>query len=153
MRPAREDDLPLLNSYAYVEGMDAMPAADGITVAVNSEDVPVGFIRIQQEPAPERGEAGGHPNGAEPMVAHVNPVVVYQPWRGFGVGEALTEDALSRFEELRLVSRGSSLAFYQAEGFEPVAWELIAPAVAADCDGCEMRSECNPQPMRKRKDA
>lgn len=134
LRPAREEDLPYLNSYAYAEGMDNMPSAENITVAVNEDDVPVGFIRIAM------GANG---------VAHVNPVVVCGTWRGYGVGRILTEHALERYGELRLVSRGGSIPFYRALGFSDLTWESIDPLVVDDCGSCELRAECGPQPMGK----
>lgn len=133
LRDARADDLPTLNAYAWAEGMDALPSAAGVRVAANADDAPVGFLRVQVEDG----------------VAYVNPMVTYAAWRGYGVGRALMEDARRRFGELRLVSRGSSRGFYEKLGFAPASWDDIAPAVAADCDGCPMRGECGPQPMRR----
>lgn len=135
MRPAREDDLELINIYAYNEGMPDIPGVEGVTVAANADDQVVGFIRIKHG-------AGG--------IAHVNPVVVYAAWRRYGVGRALVEDALAREGELRLVSRGGSLAFYRALGFEDVEWEAIDPEIASECDGCELIDECRPQPVAKK---
>lgn len=135
LRPARDDDMPLINAYAYAEGMPDIPNTEGVTVAANADDEPVGFIRIAFD------DAG---------VAHVNPVVTYTAWRGYGVGRALVEDALARFGELRLVSRGGSLAFYRALGFEDAEWDAIKPSIAAECDGCELRDECQPQPVAKK---
>lgn len=132
LRPAHAGDLPRLNGYAAAEGMDALADAAGVTVAVNDEDVPVGFIRVQ------RGS-----NGA----AHVNPVVSCPTWRGWGVGRALMEDALSREGELRFVARGPSVPFYRSLGCADLEWGAIAPEIAADCDGCPMLEECRPQPM------
>lgn len=134
LRAAEERDVPYLNSYCYNEGMDNVPSLENVTVAVNSGDEPVGFIRLAFS------EAG---------IAHVNPVVVHPTWRGYGVGRILVQDALDAHGELRLVSRGSSLAFYQAMGFECIDWDQIAPGVTDDCSGCELRAECQPQPMRK----
>lgn len=133
MREARVNDMALINAYAYREGMDTIPSIEGVTVAVNDDDEPVGFIRIKH------GEDG---------VAHINPVVVYRPWRGYGVGRALVEAALAREGELRLVSRGSSYAFYCALGFEDASWDDIDPQIASECDGCELIEECRPTPMR-----
>ena len=59
LRDARESDLAYLNAYAAAEGMDDLPSAENVRVAVNGDDVPVGFLRLQQGS-----------NGA----AHVNPV-------------------------------------------------------------------------------
>lgn len=135
MRPAREDDLELINLYAYNEGMPDIPGVEGVTVAANADDQVVGFIRIK--------------HGAD-GVAHINPVVVYAAWRRYGVGRALVEDALAREGELRLVSRGGSLAFYRALGFEDVPWDAIDPEIASECDGCELIDECRPQPVAKK---
>ena len=134
LRAATEADRPYLDSYAYAEGMDNLPSLEGVAVAANASDEPVGFIRIV------RNSQG---------VAHVNPVVVHAGWRGYGVGRALMEAAQRECGELRLVSRGSSKPFYDALGFECCGWDLIEPGVSDDCDGCEMRAECCPQPMRK----
>lgn len=88
LRDARESDLAYLNAYAAAEGMDDLPSAENVRVAVNEDDVPVGFLRLQQGS-----------NGA----AHVNPVVSCATWRGWGVGRALMEEALASRGELRLV--------------------------------------------------
>lgn len=135
LRDARESDLAYLNAYAATEGMDDLPSAENVRVAVNEDDVPVGFLRLQQGS-----------NGA----AHVNPVVSCATWRGWGVGRALMEEALASRGELRLVARAASVPFYRALGFEELPWDAIAPEIAVDCDGCEMRGECRPLPMGKK---
>ena len=94
LRDARESDLAYLNAYAAAEGMDDLPSAENLRVAVNEDDVPVGFLRLQQGS-----------NGA----AHVNPVVSCATWRGWGVGRALMEEALASRGELRLVARAASV--------------------------------------------
>lgn len=134
LRPAVEADRPYIDALAYSEGMDRLPSLEGVTVAANGSDEPVGFIRIVRD---SQG------------VAHVNPVAVHGLWRGYGVGRALMEQAQGECGELRLVSRGSSKPFYDALGFECCGWDLIEKGVSEDCDGCEMRAECGPQPMRK----
>lgn len=136
LRDAREDDLAYLNVYAAAEGMDGLPSIENVRVAVNEDDVPVGFLRLQ------KGANG---------VFHVNPVVTCPTWRGWGVGRALVEEALATCGELRLVARGASVPFYRALGFGEMPWEAIAPEVAVDCDGCEMRGECRPLPMGRSK--
>ena len=108
LRPAREDDLPTINAFAAVEGMADLPSIDRVTVAESEAGDVVGFVRIAAE---------------EEGVGHVNPIVVYSTWRGYGVGRALMDDALARYGELRLVSRGSSLGFYRALGFHEVPWD------------------------------
>ncbi len=80
LRPATQEDMALIDAYALAEGMDAVGSPEGITVAQNAEGEPVGFLRLVL--------------GANGFW-HVNPVVVYGPWRGYGVGRALTEAALA----------------------------------------------------------
>lgn len=133
LRVANPKDKPWLDSYCYAEGMANLDDIDGVTVAVNPEDEPVGFIQI----------AVGN-NG----VAHVYPIVVHASWRGRDVGRALIEDAHKRFGELRLVSRGSSIGFYEKLGFVPCDWGLIDNEQTEGCIDCSMKEECGPLPMR-----
>ncbi len=133
LRPARDADKALLDTYTYAEGMDNIPDVEGVTVAVNSDDIPVGFIRIVID-----GKG----------IANVYPIVTYAAWRRYGVGRALIDDALSRFGELKLVSRGSSRGFYETLGFQECAWTEIEPGFSEDCSACSWRDECNPCPMR-----
>ena len=137
LRPAREDDLPTINAFAAVEGMADLPSIDRVTVAESEAGDVVGFVRIA---ADEEG------------VGHVNPIVVYSTWRGYGVGRALMDDALARYGELRLVSRGSSLGFYRALGFHEVPWDQIDPVIADDCNGCDIHDECGPTPVARTRD-
>ena len=134
LRGAREGDRAFLDAYCYSEGMDNLPDLENVTVAVNSADEAVGFIRI----------AVGS-NG----VAHVNPIVVHSSWRGYRVGEALMEDAQRRFGELRLIARGSSKGFYEKLGFGECPWEEIDMSVTENCDVCTLVPECQPCPMKK----
>lgn len=134
LRPARESDRAYLDAYCYSEGMDNLPNLENVTVAANSADEPVGFIRI----------AIGN-NG----IAHVNPVVVHASWRGYHVGETLMEQEQQRYGELRLVARGASKGFYDRLGFEPCAWEEVDLTVTENCDGCTLVEECQPCPMKK----
>lgn len=138
IRDARADDKSVLDAYANAEGMDAIPDIEGVRVAVNGDDEVVGFIRIALD--------------EEDGTAFVNPVITHETWRGYGVGRALMDEALARHGELRLVSRGGSLAFYEALGYERIGWDLIKMALVDDCDHCELRDECGPVPMRKRLD-
>ena len=138
IRDARADDKSVLDAYANAEGMDAIPDIEGVRVAVNGDDEVVGFIRIALD--------------EEDGTAFVNPVITHETWRGYGVGRALMDEALARHGELRLVSRGGSLAFYEALGYERIGWDLIKMALVDDCDHCELRDECGPVPRRKRLD-
>lgn len=133
LRPACDTDKALIDTYTYAEGMDSIPDVHGVTVAVNADDVAVGFIRIVID-----GKG----------IANVYPIVTYAAWRGYGVGRALIDDALSRFGELKLVSRGSSRGFYEALGFTECDWGEIEPGFSEDCSACSWRDECNPCPMR-----
>ena len=137
LRPAREDDLPTINAFAAVEGMADLPSIDRVTVAESEAGDVVGVVRSAAE---------------EEGVGHVNPIVVYSTWRGYGVGRALMDDALARYGELRLVSRGSSLGFYRALGFHEVPWDQIDTDIADDCNACDIHDECGPTPVARTRD-
>ena len=114
--------------------MDRIPGIERVRVAVNGDDEVVGFCRLQDDV-----------NG----IAYVNPIVTYAPWRGYGVGKALIEDAQAIAGELRLISRGTSEGFYRKLGFVDMPWsETDQAAASEDCDMCPYRSECGPVPMR-----
>ena len=134
IRDAREADMDLVNSYAHAAGMDRMPGIERIRVAVNEDDVVVGFCRLQDDV-----------NG----IAYVNPIVTYEAWRGYGVGRALIDDAHALAGELRLISRGTSEGFYRKLGFVEMPWEDVdLEAAEEDCDNCPYRESCGPVPMR-----
>ena len=126
--------MDLVNSYAHAAGMDRMPGIERIRVAVNEDDVVVGFCRLQDDV-----------NG----IAYVNPIVTYEAWRGYGVGRALIEDAHALAGELRLISRATSEGFYRKLGFVEMPWEDVdLEAAEEDCDNCPYRESCGPVPMR-----
>ena len=133
LREGRADDMPLLNHYANLEGMDAFPSHERITVAVNADDVPVGFIRIRV------GEDGR---------AFVNPIITLSTWRGYGVGRALMNYARSVYGDLYLVARGKAVGFYRALGLVNASWDEMILDFCEDCDSCTIREECCPQPMK-----
>lgn len=135
LRDATEADLPTLNAYNWQEGMDALPSADNIRVAVNGDGEIVGYLRLAFSPE---------------GVAHVNPVVTYPTWRGYGVGRALMDEALARHGELRFVARGASVGFYERLGYEEIPWEDVCLDVAEDCRICTLVDECKPLPMGKK---
>ena len=122
--------------YAHEAGMDRIPGPERVRVAVNADDVVVGFCRLQDDV-----------NG----IAYVNPVVTYSVWRGYGVGRALMEDARAIAGELRLIARGTSEGFYRKLGFEEMSWdEVDLEAASEDCDNCPYREACGPVPMKLR---
>ena len=138
IRDACEGDMALVNAYAAQAGMDAMPGSERVRVAVDANGTPVGFCRLQDD---LQG------------IAYVNPIVVYEPWRGYGVGRALIEDAHAAAGELRLIARGESVGFYRTLGFAEMPWEWADLAAASeDCDRCIHRVECGPIPMRLTKE-
>lgn len=132
LRPARVDDMPWLNAYCAAEGMANLDDSVDVTVAVNDADEPVGFIQIAY------GSRG---------VAHIYPIVVHPSWRGFDVGRTLIEDAHAHHGELRLVSRGSSIGFYERLGFVECPWDAIDNELTEGCVDCPMADECHPLPM------
>ena len=126
--------MALIDAYAHESGMDCIPGPARVRVAVNADDVPVGFCRLQDDA-----------NG----IAYVNPVVTYSAWRGYGVGRALMEDARAIAGELRLIARGTSEGFYRKLGFVEMAWdEVDLEAASEDCDNCPYREACGPVPMK-----
>ena len=134
IRDARPDDMELIDAYAHAEGMDSIPGPHRVRVAVNDDDVAVAFCRLQEDV-----------NG----IAYVNPIVTYAPWRGYGVGRALIEDARAIAGELRLIARGTSEAFYRKLGFVDMPWnEVDLEAASEDCDNCPYRAACGPVPMK-----
>ena len=133
LRPATEEDLPLLNAWCAENGMDNLPGIEGVTVAVGASDAPTGFVRVLQG-------ANGY--------THVNPIVVDSDHQGEGIGAVLMRDVLEKYKEVRLVSRGSSLGFYKRLGAENVNWEDIDMNVTDDCTNCPIHAECNPQPVK-----
>ena len=136
IRDARDTDMELIDYYSLAEGMDHIPGPERVRVAVNGDDEVIAFCRLQDDM-----------NG----IAYVNPIVTYAPWRGYGVGRALIEDAHQRAGELRLIARGTSVEFYRKLGFVNMPWFMTDQAAASeDCDGCPYRTECNPQPMMLR---
>ena len=138
IRDAQEEDLPTLNAYNYQEGMDALPSADNIRVATNEAGEIVGYLRLAFSPE---------------GVAHVNPIVTYPTWRGYGVGRALMDEALQRHGELRFVARGASVGFYKKLGYQVIPWDEVCLDVTEDCRGCSLVEECGPVPMGKRLEA
>ena len=135
IRDACDEDLATLNAYNYNEGMDAFPSVENIRVAVNGAGEIVGYLRLAFSPE---------------GVAHVNPVVTYPTWRGYGVGRALMDEALERHGELRFVARGASVGFYEKLGYRAIPWEDVCLDVAEDYRICTLVDECKPQPMGKR---
>lgn len=132
IRAGREEDRAALDELCLREGMDEVPSIEHVRVAVHSPHQVIGFIRIARD---DKG------------IAFVNPVITHEAWRGFGVGRALMEEALAQYGELRLVARGKSVGFYKALGFKPLAWEGVKMDLVEDCDACELRDECHPQPL------
>ena len=135
LRPATMADLPGINLIAEPQGMGGFPL-DDVTVAVNSENQVVGFLRLQYDSG----------------IWHVNPVATYPSWRGYGVGRALMEHALDRCGHIALVARGTSIPFYDALEYERVDWARIGAGVARECVGCPVLDQCHPQPMVKTAD-
>jgi len=140
IRPAQERDLPILALLFTTADMPVPPRDDLLvgTVAVNGDDEPVGFIRILVV-SDEVNPAGSG--------AYVYPVVVFDTWRGHGVGAALVSHELIRYHELKLVGCRDSRGFYPRIGFEPLEWDGVAGVIARDCERCGDLQACDPQPF------
>lgn len=130
IRDTQEKDLPFIESLLVSEGMGGPTKVEGF-VAVNDDDEPVGYIRIQET---EKGP-------------HVAPVAVFEAWRGHGVGRALMDHALERFGYLKLVARGPAVPFYRALGYREISFDEISSELEEDCTVCDWRDECGPVPF------
>jgi len=137
VRTAREDDLLMIRVISDDVAMPRIESVEHTYVAVNDEDVPVGFIRIRLTKT------------SNDEAAYVYPVAVARSWQGYDVGTALMTHALDIFGELRLVACTPSHGFYERLGFEKASWECIASEIARDCELCPEASTCIPQPFVK----
>ena len=137
IRPAQDRDLIYLQMICEDGDLGIIDTIEHCTVAVNAEDVPVGFIHIETVDDDNPGA----------NAAYVYPVAVFASWQHHGVARALIEHELQRVGELRLVACSSSQGFYPKVGFERVAWECIAERIASDCDHCDKRANCEPVPF------
>lgn len=133
IRPAYPKDAELINYYAYLEGMDAIPDFKDVYVAANNDDEAIAFIRIKFIESTNK--------------YYVNPIVVYSAWRGYGVGTQLMEYVRRQYGPLYLVSRGSSYDFYKHIGLKDIDDSQIDDEILKECLDCAMKEECKPQPM------
>ncbi|MDR3137159.1 MAG: GNAT family N-acetyltransferase [Coriobacteriales bacterium] len=143
VRKAQASDLPHLQLLLRLEQMPVLSDTQLLAsiVAVNSEDQPVGAVRIVDVRDTVNPQASA---------SYVYPVVVFREWRGFGVGRVLLAAALREHGELRLVACRESRDFYPRCGFEPIAWDKIAGTIAHDCEACPQLASCAPQPFAAR---
>lgn len=131
IRPSIPEDAERIAALADESDMGEL-SDRGITWVAERDHQIVGFIRLLEDEDQW----------------YVNPVVVDAAYRREGIGAALMTFAHKRYGELRFVARGYAVPFYEALGCENVSWDVIAPLVADDCDGCSMLATCHPQPMR-----
>ncbi|MDR2109617.1 MAG: GNAT family N-acetyltransferase [Coriobacteriales bacterium] len=143
IRPAAERDEPYLEALFLFEEMPTLPLNDLLTgsVAVNSDDEPVGFIRIFTVDDKEDPAKSGH---------YIYPVIVFEQWRHHGVAAALVDYELRRRGSLKLVACRPSRGFYERTGFAREDWSNIADPIAADCQRCPDQLSCDPVPYVKR---
>jgi predicted N-acetyltransferase YhbS len=140
IRVAEERDLVYLQMICEEGGLAVTETVADSLVAVNDEDVPVGFIHIETVSDDANPAANG---------AYVYPVAVFEGWQHCGVARALIERVLEAApaDGLRLVACSPSRGFYPKVGFEPVGWERIAARIARDCELCAIRDACTPLPF------
>ena len=138
IRPAEERDLVYLQMICVEQGLGIPQTVASSTVAVNAEDIPVGFIHIENVDDESPGANG----------AYVYPVAVFESWQHHGVATALIKHELEKAGELKLVACTSSQDFYPRVGFEQTDWKYIARRIAIDCEACEARNSCDPIPFR-----
>lgn len=132
LREPKETDIAYLHAFNASEGMDFLESMEGVTIAADEDDDPIGYVRVMHS---DDGQA------------YINPIVVNPLWRRRNVGRALMEKAMSENESLRLVSRGPAIPFYSSLGFEECDWSSVDPSCAEDCSNCTIREECRPLPM------
>ena len=145
IRSAAVHDEPYLTALFQSEGMPVLQPAQFLTgtVAVNSDDEPVGFIRIfTVNEGANCADCAGDGN-------YVYPVIVFKSWRQLGVASALVNHELRRRGKLKLVACRPSRGFYLRTGFLPEEWHSIANVIASDCEKCPDRASCEPQPYVK----
>lgn len=130
---AAHADVDRVNSLFESQKFPPVPSAQGVRMAVDDGGGMLGAIYVETAP-----------DGTD----NVKTVVVKQEARGLGVGTALIKDALRDHPDLRLVSRGVSVGFYEALGFLRCGWDAIDPQYKADCDSCEDFPTCFPVPFR-----
>jgi N-acetylglutamate synthase-like GNAT family acetyltransferase len=140
IRTAEERDLGYLQMICDEGGLATIEDFADISVAVNAEDIPVGFIHIETVTDDENPVANG---------SYVYPVAVFEAWRHQGIATALIEHAAKTTGELKLVACRASRGFYPKAGFVTVDWNRIAARIARDCDLCAEREECAPVPFMR----
>ena len=133
IRDARVDELTEVNDLFDAQRFPPAPSVQGVRVAESGNAELLGALFVEVAP-----------DGSD----NVKTVVVRPESRGLGVGAALMADALSAHPDLRLVSRGESVGFYESIGFKRCGWEDIDPQYRADCDSCEDLPTCHPVPFR-----
>jgi N-acetylglutamate synthase-like GNAT family acetyltransferase len=138
LRAAEERDLVYLNLICAEHGLGLVESVAETNVAVNDEDIPVGFIHIEIVNDDPHSWANG---------AYVYPVAVFEAWQHHGVAAALVEHELALRGELRLVACKESQGFYPKAGFEPLDWNFIAERIAKDCEFCGDHATCGPIPF------
>lgn len=138
IRKAKSSDLPQVQALFAEDGMGKPTLACCLQgyAAYNERGELVGFIRILKVQDTQNPQGDG---------CYVYPVIVYKSWQGYGVGSALINYAHKKFGELKLVACKASQDFYPKCGFEPLAWEEVAPRIAQDCDHCADLDSCKPK--------
>lgn len=135
IRDAQPQDMTAVNGLFSSQSFPDAPSAEGVRIAETPEGELVGALFLEVAP-----------DGSE----NVKTIVVVEEARGFGVGAALMGDALASHLDLRLVSRGASVGFYERIGLKRCGWEDIDPIYRRDCDECPDLPTCNPVPFKAR---
>lgn len=132
IRDAEAQDKPIVNELFSSQNFPLAETIDDVRIACDDNGM-IGALLMETAP-----------NGSR----NVKTIVVTEEARGKGVGKVLMQDALSANPDLRLVSRGVSVGFYEALGLTRCDWSEIDPQYRRDCDGCEDLPTCNPVPFR-----
>jgi GNAT superfamily N-acetyltransferase len=138
IRAAEKRDLVYIQMICEEGGLVLIESIAELTVAVNEEDLPVGFIHIERVVDDANPAANG---------AYVYPIAVFEAWQRQGVATALIRHAAQVAGDLRLVACAPARDFYPRVGFEPLDWEHVAARIARDCELCSLRAPCAPTPF------
>ncbi|MBR3257919.1 MAG: GNAT family N-acetyltransferase [Eggerthellaceae bacterium] len=131
VRDAADRDRAAILALAQSEDMGVLSTTEHTIVAEAADGHILGFLRPFS--------IGNN--------CYIFPIVVSPEARGRGIGRMLIEEALVRYPEMRLVSRGPVVPFYGKLGAFPVTWEEIDDIIASECLSCRSRGTCLPQPM------
>jgi N-acetylglutamate synthase-like GNAT family acetyltransferase len=110
---------------------------------MQSDTSPAEFL-IAEESTKLLGAARLERIGAD---VFLRSVAVDPAYHGRGIGSRLVRELIKDQEQVKVVARGYSAAFYSSLGFQPVKWNVIHPDIVKECEECSDFQSCQPVPM------